>query len=460
MLTVESDAGAPRSSSAPASRSRWSGGVDSSCASRAPGWRACTLPGRGAVKRRQCRESACLHRRAPWFRPACSSATSADARGRQRETRGRRPGLLPRRPATPDRHAGRSTRIRARGKHGTSGRRSVQVGRGTVLPVTRPTRARPCWSSRACAARVTLEPLRRRRAGRGFVYLDPDGSRVPRRAQSSASMRSPSRRRGPTCGSAPTPTATCRPPAATPRVASSTATTRAGGSAASGTIPPARRLRRRRCPRIRAPVDDDLRAPGLPREKVLAAVVRLLESTLIRVGNEEYARANGSYGLTTLRDRHAGSRATSALRFRARAAWTTRRPCTTAGWHAIVRRCQELPGQRLFQYLDERRRRRTRSTSADVNEYLREAPAPTSPPRTSAPGPRPLWRRGTGRGRPAIRPPRRQRAEDRHHRGGGGLAHRGGLSRRATCTRPSSRPGSTTRSGRSGRRAEAPRADC
>ena len=126
-------------------------------------------------------------------------------------------------------------------------------------------------------------------------------------------------------------------------------------------------------PAIRERVDADLGRPGLPREKVLAAVVRLLELTLIRVGNEEYARLNRSFGLTTLRDRHAtvdGSR----LRFRftrqERQASRGRRCATGAspGSSAGARTC---PGQDLLQYVDEEGEVRD-VRSEDVNAYLRE----------------------------------------------------------------------------------------
>jgi len=125
-------------------------------------------------------------------------------------------------------------------------------------------------------------------------------------------------------------------------------------------------------PALRERTARDLRAPGLSRQKVVAAVVRLLQATLIRVGNEEYARQNRSFGLTTLRTRHAsvaGSRL--EFRFRGKSArnHVVRISDRTLG--RIVKRCQELPGQALFQYLDGEGRRRTVGSS-DVNAYLRE----------------------------------------------------------------------------------------
>ena len=128
----------------------------------------------------------------------------------------------------------------------------------------------------------------------------------------------------------------------------------------------------RALPKIRAAVDADLGRRGLPREKVLATVVRLLEMTFIRVGNDDYARQNESFGLTTLRQRHVSVEG-SELRFRFKGK-------SGKEWNVgvrdrrlarIVRRCQELPGQELFQYLDDDGTLRD-VASADVNAYLRE----------------------------------------------------------------------------------------
>lgn len=127
----------------------------------------------------------------------------------------------------------------------------------------------------------------------------------------------------------------------------------------------------RALPRLRENVERDLRRPGLPRDKVLAAVVRLLETTLIRVGNDEYARSNHSFGLTTLQDRHAvidGPRVT--FRFRGKSGVTHEIDIEDRRLANIVKRCQDLPGQELFQYLDEAGRV-CDVTSADVNDYLR-----------------------------------------------------------------------------------------
>jgi DNA topoisomerase I len=125
-------------------------------------------------------------------------------------------------------------------------------------------------------------------------------------------------------------------------------------------------------PAIRKRTDEDLARPGLPREKVLAAVVRLLELTLIRVGNDEYARLNKSFGLTTLRDRHAqidGSHV--RFRFRGKSGQQHEVGLRDRRLATLVRRCQELPGQELFQYIDEAGEVRD-IASEDVNDYLRE----------------------------------------------------------------------------------------
>jgi len=125
-------------------------------------------------------------------------------------------------------------------------------------------------------------------------------------------------------------------------------------------------------PRIRARVEADLARPGLAREKVLATVVRLLETTQIRVGNEEYARDNGAFGLTTLRDRHATiSASTVRFRFRGKGGKEHEADVSDRRVARIVKRCQDLPGQELFQYIDDAGERRTIG-SADVNAYLRD----------------------------------------------------------------------------------------
>jgi DNA topoisomerase-1 len=126
-------------------------------------------------------------------------------------------------------------------------------------------------------------------------------------------------------------------------------------------------------PKIRKTVYEHLGLRGMPREKVLATVVALLEQTLIRVGNEDYAKQNGSFGLTTLRNRHVHV-AGSELRFlfKGKSGKTWRLSVKNRRVATVVRACQELPGQNLFQYLDEDGKPQ-RVTSSDVNAYLREA---------------------------------------------------------------------------------------
>lgn len=125
-------------------------------------------------------------------------------------------------------------------------------------------------------------------------------------------------------------------------------------------------------PAIRKRVDADLDRPGLPREKVLATVVRLLERTHIRVGNDEYAKSNRSFGLTTLRDQHVEITG-SQLRFefRGKSGKTHSVKLSDRRLARIVRQCQDIPGRELFQYIAEDGERYT-IDSGDVNDYLRE----------------------------------------------------------------------------------------
>ena len=125
-------------------------------------------------------------------------------------------------------------------------------------------------------------------------------------------------------------------------------------------------------PRIRARTAADLRKTGLPRERVLAAVVQLLEKTLIRVGNEEYARDNGSVGLTTMRDQHAKVHGPSVrFEFRGKSRIEHAVDLRDARLARIVKACRDLPGYELFQYVGADRKRQI-VDSADVNAYLRE----------------------------------------------------------------------------------------
>jgi DNA topoisomerase-1 len=128
----------------------------------------------------------------------------------------------------------------------------------------------------------------------------------------------------------------------------------------------------RALPALRARCDEDLAEPGLSKRKVVAAVVRLLETTLARVGNEAYAAANGSFGLTTLRKRHADVTGTKiAFEFRAKSGKQHRVGLRNRRLARIVRTCQDLPGHRLFQYVDATGERHPIS-SDDVNAYLQE----------------------------------------------------------------------------------------
>jgi DNA topoisomerase-1 len=125
-------------------------------------------------------------------------------------------------------------------------------------------------------------------------------------------------------------------------------------------------------PKIRRRVNHDLKRHGLPREKVLATVVQLLGRTFIRVGNEEYAKENKSFGLTTMRNRHVDVTATRLkFSFRGKSGKEHEVDVTDRRLAKIIRQLQDLPGQEVFQYLNEKGERR-KVTSEDVNEYLRE----------------------------------------------------------------------------------------
>jgi DNA topoisomerase I len=233
----------------------------------------------------------------------------------------------------------------------------------------------PQESARAAGLRYMMDDgpgITRRRKGSGFTYLAPDGARITDEAEL-ARIR-----------------ALAIPPAWTDVwiAPSSRGHIQATGRDARGRKQ-YRYHEKWRCmreetkfsrmalfgaalPTIRERVDEHLALPGLPREKVLALVVSLLEQTMIRVGNEEYARSNRSYGLTTLRDRHvdiSGSRA--RFRFRGKSGVAHDVEITDRRLARVVRRCQEVPGQELFQYIDDEGEGRTIG-SADVNDYLRE----------------------------------------------------------------------------------------
>jgi DNA topoisomerase-1 len=213
--------------------------------------------------------------------------------------------------------------------------------------------------------------IRRRRAGKGFCYLRPDGSRL-------ADPRSLARIRSLVIPPAWTDVWIC--------------------PFADGHIQAIGRDARRRkqyryhtrfrelresskyehvvafaeaLPTIRARVLEDMGRRGLPREKVLATVVHLLEATLIRVGNDDHARQNKSYGLTTLKNRHVEIDG-SEIRFQFAGKGGKQWSLTVKNRRVakVIKACQELPGQRLLQYLDEDGERRD-VTSGDVNAYLK-----------------------------------------------------------------------------------------
>ncbi len=125
-------------------------------------------------------------------------------------------------------------------------------------------------------------------------------------------------------------------------------------------------------PKLRARIDAHMRRKGLGRRKVLATVAHLLDTTLIRIGNEDYAKANKSYGLTTLRNRHVDvGRESLRFEFKGKSGKMWKLQVRDRRIARIVRQAQELPGQHLFQYVDKQGRRHA-VTSSDVNAYLRE----------------------------------------------------------------------------------------
>jgi DNA topoisomerase-1 len=127
---------------------------------------------------------------------------------------------------------------------------------------------------------------------------------------------------------------------------------------------------------IRRQVSADLKQPPLSRAWVIATVVRILDRAVLRIGNEEYVRANGSYGLTTLRNRHVRVRGGRVqFRFRAKSGVLQHISVDDADLARAVRKCQELPGQLLFQYLDSDKTPHSIS-STDVNDYLRDVGGP------------------------------------------------------------------------------------
>ena len=214
--------------------------------------------------------------------------------------------------------------------------------------------------------------IRRRKSGKGFTYTKPDGAKVTDKA-TLARIRS-----------------LAIPPAYTdvwicPRA---NGHIQATGRDAKGRKqyryhPAFREVREstkyehmlefaRGLPAIRKTIDEHMSLRGLPREKVLATVVHLLENTLIRVGNSDYVKQNKSYGLTTLRDPHVKVEgAELRFQFKGKSGKTWKLQVKDRRIARIVKACQDLPGQDLFQYIDDDGEQLS-ITSADVNAYLKE----------------------------------------------------------------------------------------
>ena len=280
-------------------------------------------------------------------------------------------------------HAGkRRSAVRARALRGIDGRRMAQPdaavtkpskkGRGAAAE-TPSTVVAPEQSAQAAGLRYVMDDkpgIRRRRSGKGFVYLMPNGGRV-RDNETLGRIKS-----------------LVIPPAWTDVWICPIANghLQATGQDARGRKqyryhPRWREVRdetkyhrllafARVLPRIRRRVAADLRLRGLPRDKILAAVVRLLETTFIRIGNEKYMRDNGSYGLTTLRNKHVRVRGEHiAFEFRGKSGKEHHIELEDKRLAAIIRRCRDLPGYELFQYVDEDGEPQT-VDSSDVNEYL------------------------------------------------------------------------------------------
>ncbi|QFU17771.1 DNA topoisomerase IB [Microvirga thermotolerans] len=214
--------------------------------------------------------------------------------------------------------------------------------------------------------------IRRRKAGKGFSYVGPDGSRITDKATLERIK------------------ALAIPPAYTdvwicpkPNGHIQATGRDARGRKQYRYHPAFREIREstkyehmidfaKALPDIRRTIDAHMALRGLPREKVLATVVHLLENTLIRVGNSDYARQNKSYGLTTLRDPHVKVEGGELrFQFKGKSGKTWNLKVRDRRIARIVKACQDLPGQHLFQYLDETGVQQS-VTSADVNAYLRE----------------------------------------------------------------------------------------
>ena len=241
-----------------------------------------------------------------------------------------------------------------------------------AMPATKNKSALP-EKVRLCLWSDAKPGLRRKRAGDQFVYLDARG-RVVRDAATLARIK-----------------ALAIPPAWTDVWICQAANghLQATGRDARGRkqyrYHPAFRARRdgakydrmrafgRALPRLRRRIEADLAKRGLPRDKVLAAVVKLLDRTHLRVGNAEYAKANGSFGLSTLLDHHVTiGRETLRLRFNGKSGVKHDRTVSDSQLARVVRHCRDLPGQDLFQYRDSRGHVKPVG-SADVNDYIRRA---------------------------------------------------------------------------------------
>jgi len=249
---------------------------------------------------------------------------------------------------------------------------------GRTLPRRKQTLAivtDPVESAKAAGLRYvsdTAPGIRRKRAGKGFYYVDAEGKRV-RDTETLARIKS-----------------LVIPPAWTgvwicpnPKGHLQVTGRDARGRKQSRYHPRWREVRDETkyermivfgaaLPMIRERVEQDLALPGLPRAKVLATIVRLMETTLIRIGNQEYARQNGSYGLTTLRNKHVdvdGYTVTFHFQGKSRVQHTV--DITDRRLARIVQRCHDIPGYELFQYVDKDGTPHS-VDSADVNEYLRE----------------------------------------------------------------------------------------
>ena len=233
----------------------------------------------------------------------------------------------------------------------------------------------PKAAARAAGLRYTLDDgpgISRRRAGRGWSYLDADGALIREAKQLERIRGSVIPPAWPDVWINPNPRghiqATGRDARGRkqyryhPRWRASRDETKFSRMVAFGTA----------LPGIRESIAADLGRPGLPREKTLAVVVRLLDESLIRVGNAEYARDNASYGLTTLRDKHVDVEGTTIhFTFRGKSGKLHEVDVRDRRVAGMLKRLQDLPGQHLFQYLDDDGTPQT-IDSDDVNAYLHQ----------------------------------------------------------------------------------------